>query len=177
MSTVLRLIFILHVKQESLIFHDSVLVTWKPVLMVWTLQEEWQVMHCRKNKRVSLFKIVSGDLKARCSHEIHFYSMFIDFVSVYFVLLFLLKTWWLCTCMYGRWHTPWCTASTRFLCASAEISLKTRFRDIAHIGGRLQIHLSWWVGCCRQWRRLCQAPQRGTRANAEIGECLSLKAG
>ena len=98
-------------------------------------------------------------------------------LSVYFVFLFLLKTWWLCTCMYGRWHTPWCTASTRFLCASAEISLKTRFRDIAHIVGRFKIHLSWWVGCCRQWRRLCQAPQRGTRANAEIGECLSLKAG
>ena len=31
--------------------------------MVCTLQEEWQVMHCRKNNRVSLFRIVSGDLE------------------------------------------------------------------------------------------------------------------
>jgi hypothetical protein len=36
---------------------------WKPVLMVWTEHLEWQVMHCRKNRRVSLFRMVSGDLE------------------------------------------------------------------------------------------------------------------
>ena len=38
--------------------------------MVCTLQEEWQVMHCRKNRRVSLFRMVSGDLDRTVKNQV-----------------------------------------------------------------------------------------------------------
>ena len=42
---------------------DDEILTWKPVLMVCTEQELWQVMHWRKNSLVSLLRMVSGDLQ------------------------------------------------------------------------------------------------------------------
>ena len=42
---------------------ESDVQTWKPVLMVCTEQELWQVMHWRKKSLVSLLRMVSGDLQ------------------------------------------------------------------------------------------------------------------
>ena len=46
---------------EGLLEEES--LTWKPVLMVCTEQELWQVIHWRKNSLVSLLRMVSGDLQ------------------------------------------------------------------------------------------------------------------
>ena len=48
---------------EGLLGTENELLTWKPVLMVCTEQELWQVMHWRKNSLVSLLRMVSGDLQ------------------------------------------------------------------------------------------------------------------
>jgi len=60
---------------------------WKPVLIVCTEQELWQVMHWRKNNLVSLFRMVSGDLQVW---------------QVTYSLIYLLRTFSICFC----WNRP-----------------------------------------------------------------------
>jgi len=62
-------------------------MAWKPVLMVCTEQEEWQVMHWRKKRRVSLLRMVSGDLQVW---------------HVTYSLIYLLNTFSICFC----WNRP-----------------------------------------------------------------------
>ena len=47
----------------SLISFRLVVTAWKPDLMVCTEVLDWHNIHCKKNKRPSLAKMVSGDLQ------------------------------------------------------------------------------------------------------------------
>ena len=47
----------------SLISFRLVVTAWKPDLMVCTDVLDWHNIHCKKNKRPSLAKMVSGDLQ------------------------------------------------------------------------------------------------------------------
>jgi len=70
---------------------------WKPVLIDWTEHLEWQVMHCRKKRRSSLFKMVSGDLQVW---------------QVTYSLIYLLSTFSMCFCWNLPFMTSWLLPST-----------------------------------------------------------------
>ena len=85
---------------ENVCEQGSLNRTWKPVLMVCTEQEEWHCMHWRKNRRVSLFRIVSGDLEEKiCVCKLQYLSparvagdVLLNVPPQYVLYVLLLKT-------------------------------------------------------------------------------------
>ena len=70
---------------------------WKPVLIVWTEHLEWHVIHCKKNNRVSLFRMVSGDRQVW---------------QVTYSLIYLLNTFSICFCWKRPFIINWLLPST-----------------------------------------------------------------
>ena len=70
---------------------------WKPVLIVWTEHLEWHVIHCKKNSRVSLFRMVSGERQVW---------------QVTYSLIYLLNTFSICFCWKRPFIINWLLPST-----------------------------------------------------------------
>ena len=76
----------------SLISFRLVVTAWKPDLMVCTEVLDWHNIHCKKNNRPSLAKMVSGDLQVW---------------QVTYSLMYRLKTASICFCWNFPFMTNW----------------------------------------------------------------------